>query len=171
MKIGRVTSVYIKNTYPFIRLDVHTPTGDYNEIQFVVDNPNEWFSPSEGRIVEIHKAEGEYNIARSPRRSADVTLPSGFTKGDYVLSVDGDITFDGDLIAVTDTSLRLGSGSNIESQNGNQLVANTRGNSLSSKDTSTVDSTYGTAEAGVIQNNRTRIDELEQRLQSHGLIN
>jgi len=42
---------------------------------------------------------------------------------------------------------------------------------LTSKDTSTVDGTYGAEESSVIQNNRTRISEIESRLQSRGIIN
>lgn len=53
---------------------------------------------------------------------------------------------------------------------GGTQVVGSQGSSLTAQDTSTVDATYGTAEAGVISNNRTRIAELESRLQSHGLI-
>jgi hypothetical protein len=41
---------------------------------------------------------------------------------------------------------------------------------LTTKDTSTVDATYGSEEQSVIQNNRTRIEEIESKLQSHGVI-
>lgn len=41
---------------------------------------------------------------------------------------------------------------------------------LTAKDNSTVDTTYGAQEADVINNNRQRIDELETKLQSLGLL-
>lgn len=41
---------------------------------------------------------------------------------------------------------------------------------LTAKDGGTVDSTYGTAEADVIKNNRTRIEEVETALKNLGLI-
>lgn len=41
---------------------------------------------------------------------------------------------------------------------------------LTSQDEATVDAAYGSEEQGVIQNNRTRIAELESRLQARGLI-
>jgi hypothetical protein len=44
------------------------------------------------------------------------------------------------------------------------------GAALTAKDNSTVDTTYGSAEEGVIKNNRTRIEEIEARLQEQGLI-
>jgi hypothetical protein len=44
------------------------------------------------------------------------------------------------------------------------------GAALTAKDNSTVDTTYGSAEEAVIKNNRTRIDEIEARLQQHGII-
>lgn len=41
---------------------------------------------------------------------------------------------------------------------------------LSTKDAGTVDATYGAAEAAVINNNRDRIEEIEQALQDLGLL-
>lgn len=41
---------------------------------------------------------------------------------------------------------------------------------LTAKDASTVDATYGTQEANVIANNRTRIEEIELRLKAYGLL-
>ena len=41
---------------------------------------------------------------------------------------------------------------------------------LTAEDNSTVDGTYGTEEANVIQNLRTRVGELETKLQNLGLI-
>ena len=41
---------------------------------------------------------------------------------------------------------------------------------LTAKDASTVDSTYGTEERDVIRNNRTRIEEIETRLQNYNLV-
>lgn len=41
---------------------------------------------------------------------------------------------------------------------------------LTAEDTATVDSTYGTDEAGVIENLRTRVGELESRLQTLGVL-
>lgn len=41
---------------------------------------------------------------------------------------------------------------------------------LTAKDASTVDATYGQAEADVIANNRTRVEELEARLRTLGIL-
>lgn len=41
---------------------------------------------------------------------------------------------------------------------------------LTAKDAATVDATYGAEEVGVIQNNRTRIEEIETRLKSLGIL-
>lgn len=41
---------------------------------------------------------------------------------------------------------------------------------LTAQDSATVDDTYGTEESGVIQNNRTRIEELETAMSNLGLI-
>lgn len=41
---------------------------------------------------------------------------------------------------------------------------------LTGQDSGTVDATYGTAEANVIDNNRTRIAEIETALQNLGLL-
>lgn len=45
-----------------------------------------------------------------------------------------------------------------------------KGNALTTADTSTVDATYGTEEADVINNLRTRVNELESLIQSLGLL-
>jgi hypothetical protein len=45
-----------------------------------------------------------------------------------------------------------------------------KGAALTAKDASTVDTTYGAEEEGVIKNNRTRIEEIEARLQEQGII-
>lgn len=42
--------------------------------------------------------------------------------------------------------------------------------SLTPKDAGTVDGTYGTSEADVIKNNRTRIEEMEDVLKAAGLL-
>ena len=42
--------------------------------------------------------------------------------------------------------------------------------SLTAKDVSAVDATYGAEEEGVIKNNRTRIEEIEDKLQQFGLL-
>lgn len=49
-------------------------------------------------------------------------------------------------------------------------VAVTQQASLTAPDGATVDGTYGTEEAGVITNLRTRVNELESRLQAYGLL-
>lgn len=58
----------------------------------------------------------------------------------------------------------IGSDDKILDTSNNELSA------LTAKDATTVDATYGTEEAGVIDNNRTRIEELESRLKSIGLL-
>jgi len=52
---------------------------------------------------------------------------------------------------------------------GTQVVQG-QGSALTAQDTSTVSTTFGSTEQGVVENNRTRIAELEARLQAHGLI-
>lgn len=42
--------------------------------------------------------------------------------------------------------------------------------SLTAEDTATVDATYGSEEAGVINNLRTRLGEVEQVLKDNGLL-
>lgn len=42
--------------------------------------------------------------------------------------------------------------------------------SLTTKDTSTVDGTYGSEEQAVIDNNRTRIEEIEDALKANNIL-
>jgi hypothetical protein len=50
------------------------------------------------------------------------------------------------------------------------VAAVARAGALTAKDTSTVDATYGTQERDVINNNRTRIGEIETALKNIGIL-
>ncbi|KPJ96680.1 MAG: hypothetical protein AMS18_00020 [Gemmatimonas sp. SG8_17] len=64
--------------------------------------------------------------------------------------------------------LRLGDGAKIGMYG---VTPVSRASALTSADASTVDTTYGSEEAAVIANNRTRIGEIETALQNIGIIN
>jgi hypothetical protein len=53
---------------------------------------------------------------------------------------------------------------------GGAIIKLFQGAALTSADGATVDGTYGAEEAGVINNIRTRLGEIQARLQAHGLI-
>jgi hypothetical protein len=57
----------------------------------------------------------------------------------------------------------------IRTENGSTIKL-FKGAALTAADASTVDSTYGAEEAAVIANLRTRLNELEARLQAAGFI-
>lgn len=65
-------------------------------------------------------------------------------------------------------SAAIASGGNDAKQSLDERLAT--GVALTAADASTVDGTYGTEEADVINNLRTRLDELEAALQSNGVL-
>lgn len=84
------------------------------------------------------------NDSQSVQSTDDVTFNS--------VEVDGDLNHDGSNVGFF--------GATPVSQQ----------SALTAQDSATVDSTYGTEESGVIQNNRTRIAEIESRLSSYGFL-